>query len=69
MTSDFYNSDSHPDWPNNFEAHVDISDFEPNTFIARVYWIDNNNDLCLHDELLFNHHPTAQDILEHNFSQ
>lgn len=60
-----YDKNSDPVIPDRFEVFVDQSDSNPNDFIARVYRIDDWDDLCLIEELVYDFIPTLEEVARH----
>lgn len=58
-----YDKISAPTIPDRFEVFVDQSEASSGDFIARIYWIDDWDDLCLVDELTYNFIPTIDELI------
>lgn len=59
-----YDRISAPNIPNGFEVFVDESDSSENTFMARIYFIDDFGELDLINEFPFDFIPTLDELID-----
>lgn len=57
-----YDKINSPNMPNGFEVFIDESDSFEGQFIARIYRIDDFDDLDLSDEVVFDFIPTLDEL-------